>query len=142
MFLLLAFLVCAQGTETSIERQFQEGARALAEGRYVDAERAYESLLKMNPQVPEVSANLGMVYFQEGKYAPAARSLRQALKLKPGMAQAGYFLAMSLSELGQYDEALPGLESGFKRASDPGLKRLLGLHLTRAYTGMRRDRDA
>lgn len=142
MFLLLAFLFYAQGAETSIEKQFQEGARALTEGRYVDAEKAYESLVKINPQVPEISANLGMVYFQEGKYAPAVRSLRQALRLKPSMTQAGCFLAMSLSELGQYDEALPGLETGFKRASDPALKRLLGLHLTRAYTGMHRDRDA
>jgi tetratricopeptide (TPR) repeat protein len=140
--LFLAWLVFAQDVETSMQKQFQEGARALAEGRYVDAERAYEALAKMNPQVAEVSANLGLVYFQEGKYALANRSLREALKLKPGMTQAGYFLAMSLSELGHYEEALPGLETGFKRASDPGLKRLLGLHLTRAYTGMRRDRDA
>jgi tetratricopeptide (TPR) repeat protein len=138
----IAWMALAQDPETSAQRQFQEGARALAEGRYADAEKAYESLARTKPEIPEVSANLGLVYFQQGKYALAARSLRQALKLKPGMTQAGYFLAMSLSELGHYDEALPGLETGFKRASDPGLKRLLGLHLTRAYTGMRRDRDA
>jgi tetratricopeptide (TPR) repeat protein len=141
-FSFLACLVFAQQAETSLQKQFQEGARALAEGRYADAEQAYESLAKTNPQIAEVSANLGFVYFQEGKFELAVRSLREALKLKPGMTQAGYFLAMSLSELGRYDEALPGLETGFKRASDPGLKRLLGLHLTRAYTGMRRDRDA
>jgi tetratricopeptide (TPR) repeat protein len=141
-FVCLAWLVFAQDAETSVQKQFQEGASALAEGRYEDAEKAYESLARIKPEIPEVYANLGLVYFQRGKYALAARSLRQALKLKPGMTQAGYFLAMSLSELGHYDEALPGLETGFKRASDSGLKRLLGLHLTRAYTGMRRDRDA
>src|SRR5713226_6303062 len=49
---------------------------------------------------------------------------------------------MSLSELGRYNEALPGLEKGFRRSTDPALKRLAGLQLERAYTGLKRDSKA
>jgi predicted Zn-dependent protease len=49
---------------------------------------------------------------------------------------------MSLSEVGEYPEALPGLEKGFHQAPDSDTKRMCGLQLMRAYTGLQRDRDA
>ena len=49
---------------------------------------------------------------------------------------------MSLSELGQYEEALPALEKAFKQSADPALRRMAGLQLQRAYTGLARDADA
>jgi tetratricopeptide (TPR) repeat protein len=49
---------------------------------------------------------------------------------------------MALSELGRYREAAPALEKGFKRATDPALKRASGLQLLRAYTGLRQDDKA
>ena len=49
---------------------------------------------------------------------------------------------MSLSELGHYREALPVLEKGFTRTADLPLKRLCGLQLLRAYTGLQLDSKA
>src|SRR5262249_18932685 len=49
---------------------------------------------------------------------------------------------MSLSELGRYGEALAGLEKGFRRSADSALKRMAGLQLQRAYTGLQRDSKA
>ena len=49
---------------------------------------------------------------------------------------------MSQSELGRYDDALPGLQKGFKRATDPALKRSSGLQLQRAYTAVGQDDKA
>ena len=49
---------------------------------------------------------------------------------------------MSLSELGRYSEALPGLEKCFRQSTDPPIKRMCGLQLLRAYTGLRRDSKA
>jgi predicted Zn-dependent protease len=69
-------------------------------------------------------------------------ALRQALKLKPSLPNTDVLLAMSLSELGQYDQALPGLERGFRKSTDARLKRMAGLQLQRAYTGLRRDDKA
>jgi tetratricopeptide (TPR) repeat protein len=49
---------------------------------------------------------------------------------------------MALSELGRYKEALPALEKGFKRVTDPALKRASGLRLARSYTGLGQDDKA
>jgi tetratricopeptide (TPR) repeat protein len=68
--------------------------------------------------------------------------LRQALKLKPNLPKTATLLAMSLSELGRFSEALPGLEKGFHQSTDPAIKRMCGLQLLRAYTGLQRDNKA
>jgi tetratricopeptide (TPR) repeat protein len=125
-----------------LQQRAQEGERALAEGRYADAEKAYESLRALSPTTAEVHARLGLIYFQQGKFSDAIAPLREAIKLKPSLPNIDVLLAMSLSELGHYDEALPALENGFKKTSDPVLKRMVGLHLMRAYTGLARDQDA
>ena len=66
------------------------------------------SCRSLEPNVPEIYANLGLVYFQERKFEQAVSSLRRALKLKPGLPKLDTLLAMSLSELGQYKEAYLG----------------------------------
>lgn len=129
-------------TPDALTRLSQEGAKALSEHRYADAERAYEQLRDLSPGIAEVHASLGVVYFQEGKFALAVSALRQALKLKPSLPKASVLLAMSLSELGRFDEALPGLEQGFKQGTDSVLRRAAGLQLQRAYTGVERHADA
>jgi tetratricopeptide (TPR) repeat protein len=135
-------LLAQQSSSASLQRYFQDGEKALAEGRYGDAEKAYTKLRELNPGVAEVHVKLGLIYFQQGKFAQAVPALSQALKLKPALPNADILLAMSLSELGRYNEALPGLEKGFRRSPDPALKRMAGLQLQRAYTGLQKDNKA
>lgn len=146
IFLFLALsgscLLAQQPDASQLQRYFQDGERALAEGRYDEAEKAYAKLRQLDPGVAEVHVKLGLIYFQQGKFGQAVPSLRQALKLKPALPNADILLAMSLSELGRYSEALPGLEKGFRRSPDPALKRLAGLQLQRAYTGLQKDSKA
>jgi tetratricopeptide (TPR) repeat protein len=129
-------------TPDTLSRLSGEGAKALSEHRYADAERAYEQLRDLSPGVAEVHANLGVIYFQQGKFALAVASLRQALKLKPSLPNVSVLLAMSLSELGRFEEAMPGLERGFKQTADTVLRRAAGLQLQRAYTGLSRHAEA
>ena len=131
----------AQATEAQA-RLSAEGARALAEHRYADAERAYESLRNVSAGVAEVHASLGFVYYQQGKFTQAVTALRQAIALKPSLPNASALLAMSLSELGKFEEALPGLERAFKQPADKAVRRAAGLQLQRAYTGLERPADA
>ena len=138
----LAVMMLAALSVFSQTADFQQDERDLAEGRYAEAEQMYQSLRQRNPAVAEVHARLGLTLFQERKFEQAAPELRQAMKLKPGLPNTDVLLAMSLSELGRYSEALPGLEKGFRRSSDPVLKRMAGLQLERAYTGLQRDRNA
>ena len=147
---ILAFAVCLcaagaygqSSTDAEIERYSQEAQKALAESRYPDAERAFEKLRDLEPAVPEIYANLGLVYFQERKFEPAVSALRHALKLNPALTKLDTLLAMSLSELGRYKEALPGLEKGFQRSPDAAVKRMCGLQLERAYTWLHQDSKA
>jgi len=131
----------AGGQDSGVEKQYHDAQRALAEGKFGEAQRAYENLRQLNPSVPEVHANLGLIYFEQRKFDAAIPELRRALQLKPGLSNSAALLAMSLSELGRYEEALPGLEKGF-RSTDPQIKRMCGLQLERAYTGLKRDTKA
>jgi tetratricopeptide (TPR) repeat protein len=135
--------VLAQSSNSDLLQQYyEEGERALAEKRYGDAERAYEKLRQLAPGTAEVHARLGLIYFQERKFEQAVASLRRALNLKPNLPKVDTLLAMSLSELGRYTEALPGLEKGFHQSTDPAIRRMCGLQLARAYTGLQRDSKA
>ena len=138
--LLLGRLSFAQET-ASIEDRYEDAQRALNAGKYREAQEAFEKLAAASPQVAEIHANLGLIYFQERMFEPAVKELRRALQLKPALSKSEAVLAMSLSELGRYSEALAGLEKGF-RSSDAEIKRMCGLQLERAYTGLKLDSKA
>jgi tetratricopeptide (TPR) repeat protein len=128
--------------EESLQKYSEAGQQALAAGHYDEAESDFKKLLQIDPNIAEIHATLGVVYFQEKKFDQAVPELRRALRLKPGLSRASTLLAMSLSEVGEYQEALPGLEKGFQQAADPATKRMCGLQLMRSYTGLQRDSDA
>jgi len=125
-----------------LARYSDQGQAALAQGRYADAEAAFEKLRQLSPQTAEVHANLGLIYFKEKKFEEAVGALRHALKLKPSLPKIDALLAMSLSETGKFQEALPGLQKAFRQSSDLETKRLAGLQLERAYTGLGQDDKA
>jgi tetratricopeptide (TPR) repeat protein len=125
-----------------LDRYAQEAQRALTERRYDDAARAYEKLRELSPQTAEVHAQLGAVYFQQRAFAKAVPSLRQALKLKADLPNVDVLLALCLSELGHFKEAVPGLRKAFNQKADATLRRLGGLQLQRAYTGLEQDDKA
>jgi tetratricopeptide (TPR) repeat protein len=129
----------APGQDSAAQRYSGEGQSALSSGDYAGAERAYEKLRELEPEIAEVHANLGLIYFEERKFDQAVPALRQALKLKPSLVKSSSLLAMSLSELGYYNEALPGLEKGFRQSSEPEIKRMCGLELERSYTALKKD---
>ena len=119
-----------------------QARQAMDAGRFDAAEAAYLELAKLEPDVAELYANLGAVYFQEGKMEPAIDALRHALRLKPSLTRAKTLLAICLEESGRSAESLPGLEAGYRSATEPELKRQCGLELLRAYTALHRDPEA
>ncbi len=145
--LVLCFIFpLTAGAQASNRGQEEEVAavaqQALAAGQFEVARGAFEQLAKMEPAVAEVHANLAAVYFQLHQYDLAVREVHTAQRLKPGMVKLDSLLALSLAEMGRYPEALPHLEKGFKQTADPNVRRLCGLQLLRAYTGLGRDSDA
>ena len=143
--LIFSVSVCVlaqTNNDAQLQRYAQAGEKALASGRYDEAAQAYEKIRELAPTMAEAHARLGLIYFQSGKFEQAVPALRQAMKLKPALPNIDVLLAMSLSELGQYQEAVPILQKGFKRTTDPALKRSSGLQLQRAYTGLKEDDKA
>ena len=142
VFLPLASALAQPPDPELLQRYSEVGQRALAERRYPEAEQAYEKLRELSPQTAEVHAGLGFIYYQQRKFAQAVPPLRQAIKLNPSLPRTDILLALCLSELGQYKEAVPGLRKAFKQTADDPLRRLAGLQLTRAYTGLEQDDKA
>ncbi|HEV2419584.1 MAG TPA: tetratricopeptide repeat protein [Terriglobia bacterium] len=140
---LLCSCAFSQQPNAALLQQYSEEAQAaMAAKHYDDAAKDYQKLIQLDPGIGEIYSNLGLAYFQEEKYGRAISAFQQALKLKPGLLNAKYFLAMSLTELGQDEKALSVLEQGFRNTQNPELKRLLGLHLETAFTGLGRDGEA
>ena len=135
-------VLAQSATSAAVEHYSEVGQRALGQGNYSEAEQSFLKLSELEPAVAEVHANLGLIYFQEGKFEQAVPVLRRALKLKPSLAKTESILNMSLSELGRYGDAVPGLEKCLHRSVDTEIKRMCGLELQRAYTGLKRDSKA
>lgn len=143
ILLLATAQILAQAASSNPNPQdIQRAEQLLASQRYAEAAQAYETLSRSHAGIAEIHARLGLIYFQMGDFTHAVPALRQALKLKPGLPKTDVLLAMSLCELGKYQESLPGLEKGFTQSSDPVLRRMAGLQLQRAFTGLQEDAKA
>ncbi len=131
-----------QSSDESGAQVAREGRLAIAQGRMLDAKSSFEQLTRIDPSVAEVHATLAAICFKLKNYEEAVREVEKAEKLKPSLPRLDSLMGLSLSELGRFDEALPKLEKGFKPTADSMTRRLCGLQLLRAYTGLGRDADA
>ncbi len=123
-------------------RYAEAGQKALAAGRYPEAQQNFEQLAKLEPNIAEVHATLAAIYFKQREFELSVHEVRTAQKLKPSLPRLDSLLGLSLAELNQFDEALPLLEKGFRQTADPEVRRMCGLQLLRAYPGLKRDSDA
>jgi cytochrome c-type biogenesis protein CcmH/NrfG len=76
-----------------LQQHAREGERALAEGRYADAQKAYETLRQLSPGTAEVHARLGLILFQQGSFSDAIPPLRESIRLKPSLPKVDALLA-------------------------------------------------
>jgi len=130
------------GDDNAAAKLSEAGQQALAAGKYAEAQSNFEQLAKLEPGIAEVHATLAVIYFQQREYDSAVRAIRTAQKLKPALPKLDSLLGMALAEEGQFKEALPSLEKGFKQSADTEVRRMCGLQLLRAYSGLQRDADA
>jgi tetratricopeptide (TPR) repeat protein len=134
--------VAAQSNDDAAAQIAADGQQAMAQGRMADAKASFEKLAKLEPSVAEVHATLAAIDFKLKDYEEAVGEIGRAQKLKPGLPRLDTLLGLSLSELGRFDQAAPKLEKGFKQSGDSISRRMCGLQLLRAYTGLGRDADA
>lgn len=141
--LVSSLLIYAQSNANSDAAGYaEEGKRALAQGHNEAAQAAFEKATKLQPNIAEFHAALGAICFQRHEYDEAIREIRLAQKLNRSLPKIDVLLGLSLSEVGQFREALPHLEKGFRVTTDSETRRMCGLQLLRAYSGMERYLDA
>jgi Flp pilus assembly protein TadD len=76
----------------------------------------------IQPNNPDVLANLGFIYSERGESEEAEKLLRRAICLDPRHFPAHYDLGRLLVRLRRYNEALPILERGASlTTTDPGI---------------------
>jgi tetratricopeptide (TPR) repeat protein len=142
MICVLPLSAAAQSNNDAAAQLAQEGQQAMKQGRMADAQSSFEKLAKLEPTIAEVHATLAAICFKQKQYEEALREVQTAQKLKPELPRLDILMGLSLSELGRFKDALPKLERGFKQSSDTVSRKMCGLQLLRAYTGLNRDADA
>ena len=139
---VVALVLPAQGDSPSPQQIYQDAEEAISAKRWNEAADGYLKLASLNPEVAEIHAKIGWIYYQMGRFQDAVQPFQRALKKKAGLSNAAALLAVSLSELGRFEESVPILEKFFQSPPDPSLKRIMGLELQRGYLGLERFEDA
>ncbi|MBI5232869.1 MAG: tetratricopeptide repeat protein [Deltaproteobacteria bacterium] len=85
---------------------FKKAVQHSLKGELDEAIKAYEELLKLNPDNAEVHSNLGFAYLDKGDVEKAIRHQEKALDINPNLANAFYGLGMALDKKGDKNGAI------------------------------------
>ena len=118
------------GSAGGIQTLYQKAREAEAQKKYPEAAGSYEQILKLDPALHPLRANLGLMRYLNGEYDKAARDFRQALSGDANLYLAHLFLGLSLLEMNQPGEALTHLERAVRDQPQDVTARF---HLARAY---------
>ena len=91
------------------------GWLALQEGDLVEAERAYETALRLEPQFVPTLINLADLYRLTGRDAEGEEVLRRAIEIAPDSGDAHYALGLLLVRGDRLDEAVAALRRASRR---------------------------
>jgi tetratricopeptide (TPR) repeat protein len=71
--------------QAQVQEHFMAAQQAQQQGRLDDAVAEYQQVVRLQPRLPEVYANLGLVYYAHGEFENSAKAFASAEKLRPGM---------------------------------------------------------
>ena len=113
LLLVLASVACvvAQAQTPSPQQLFQEAVAAQQRGDDALAIEKYRAVLALQPDVPEVIANLGAALSHMGRYEEAIAEYRAALEKRPGDVTLRTNLALAWLKKGDLETAASELRS-------------------------------
>src|SRR5438477_564628 len=123
---------CQSSNDAEIERYSQEGQKALADARYPDAERAFEKLRSLEPDVPEVLYHNAKIFGNS-----AFLSVQKLAKIAPNSVWRHEAAGEAYESQGSYVQAIDQYQRVI--AIDP---HRLGVHYRLGRTWLARSRDA
>jgi tetratricopeptide (TPR) repeat protein len=98
-----------QATAPTLESLVAAARQAEAAQDYAAAETAYKQAVRIEPNMPELWANLGLMQQEAGKIASAIPSFQQANHLNPSLYVPNLFLGIDFLRTGKAQEAIPSL---------------------------------
>jgi tetratricopeptide (TPR) repeat protein len=116
----------------------QQGAQAMRDGRFADAERIYRQMLKEDPNDPRLRLNLGLALHSRHRYSDAVPEFRAFLKANPQPGPAHLMLGAALLKVRRACEAVAPLESARTWQASSQVM----LELGDAYFGCKRYAEA
>jgi tetratricopeptide (TPR) repeat protein len=106
--------------------------QAQAGGDFESAADFYRKAIAIHPEIPELKANLGLMYYQTGKDQQAIDAFSQAIHLKPDLFVPNLFLGIEYVKLKHFDQAIPNLKRAAHSKPDDAQ---VQLNLGQAYAG-------
>ncbi len=142
---VFCWLFCVAAGQASAQESAQfesllaSAQQAQARGDFEAAAEFYRKAVSFRPEMAELRANLGLMYYQTGKDEQAIEAFRQAIRLKPRLFVPNLFLGLDYLRLKRFNEAIPHL----KRATLLNPADIQGqLGLGQAYSGSGQKRLA
>lgn len=124
---------------SEFESLLASAQQAQARGDFEAAAEFYRKAVTLRPEIPEIRANLGLMYYQTGNDQEAIASFAGALHLKPSLFVPNLFLGLDYLRLKRFSEAIPYLkEAAVLNPTDVQTRLALG----QAYTGEGKTRLA
>jgi len=84
----------------------------------VEAERAFQRAVAINPYYAEARTSLGAIYQQRGQLDEASKEFRQAIADKPDYSLARFHLGRNLANQNKYAEAIEQFEKALQQPAD------------------------
>jgi len=78
-------VVVSQESNSKVQELFLAAQKDQQEGRLAAAADEYNAVLRLEPGLPEVYMNLGLVYYAQANFGQSERALARAAKIRPGM---------------------------------------------------------
>ncbi len=98
----------------NMNARYYLGATCGQLGVYDEAVKHFSLVIKNNPDLPDVHANLGAALYQLGQKDEALSALRKAVQLGPDNFSAHYNLGKVLFEIGDHDLAIESYQSALR----------------------------
>lgn len=109
MLCLLEGVVFPQQSD-AFESLLASAQQAQARSDFQAAAELYRQAVALHPEIAELRANLGLMYYQTGNNGQAAEAFRQAIRLNQTLFVPNLFLGLKYVKLKQFNEAIPYLK--------------------------------
>jgi tetratricopeptide (TPR) repeat protein len=102
----VALALVATGESSRVADEGQAAVQLEQQGRFADAEAAWQSVLKSNPANAEACAHLGLLAARQEHYQEAVSYYQRALVLNPGFPNLRLNLGLALFKSGDLKQAV------------------------------------